>query len=93
MLIVSYDFSSDKVRAKFAKFLSKYGRRLQYSVFEVKNSDRVLQNILNEVELVYKKKFTNADSILIFELTEASQKYIHRYGYAVNEEKSLVIFS
>ena len=45
MILVSYDISNDKVRTKFAKFLSKFGFRLQYSVFEIHNSEAVLSNI------------------------------------------------
>ncbi len=33
LYLVSYDFSSDKVRNKVAKLLEAYGRRVQYSVF------------------------------------------------------------
>lgn len=93
MLLISYDFSSDKTRAKFSKFIQKYGRRIQYSVYEIRNSERVLQNILNEIELIYKKKFTGADSIVIIPISEADKKKVKRYGYAENEEKEVVIFS
>lgn len=92
MLIVSYDFTNNKARAKFAKFLKKFGRKIQYSVFELKNSKRVLQLIINEIELIYKKKFTGADSILIFSLCEGCVKKIKRYGYAANEEKEILFF-
>ena len=37
MLLISYDISNDKIRTKFAKYLSKFGFRLQYSVFEISN--------------------------------------------------------
>ena len=93
MLIVGYDFSNDKVRARFARFLNKYGRKLQYSVYEIRNSPRVLQIILSEIELVYKKEFTGADSILVFQTCEGCKKKIRRYGYVENEDKELVIFS
>lgn len=93
MLLISYDFSNDKTRAKFSKFINKYGRRIQYSVYEIRNSERVLQNILNEIELIYKKKFTGADSIVIIPISEADKKKVKRYGYAENEEKEVVVFS
>ncbi len=92
MLFVAYDFAKDRTRTKFSKFLEKFGRRIQYSVFEVENSPRVLTNILKEIELVYKKKFENTDSILIFPVCEGCQKKAIRYGYAVNEEKDVVVF-
>lgn len=30
MIIVSYDISDDKLRTNFAKYLSKFGHRIQY---------------------------------------------------------------
>ena len=74
MLIVSYDISSNKLRFRFSKFLEKYGRRLQYSVRELKNSDRILAIVLLEIEKKFAKRFAkrfeNTDSILIFEVCE-----------------------
>jgi len=92
MYIITYDFESNKKRAKFSKFLEKYGRRIQYSVFEIRNSNRILQNILREIELNYKKSFSGADSILLFSLCEGCKKKVYRYGYAENEEKEIVVF-
>lgn len=86
MLIVAYDFASTKKRTKFSKFLKKYGYRIQYSVFMIRNSKRVLQNLLKEIELKYEKTFTGVDSILIFSLCEACDKKVLRYGYAKNED-------
>jgi CRISPR-associated protein Cas2 len=93
MILLSYDIANDKVRTKFSKFLNKFGRRMQYSVYEIRNSQRVLQNILNEIELRYKKQFTGADSVVIFQISESDQRKIVRYGYAKNEEETVVIFS
>ena len=90
MQIVSYDISSNKLRFRFSKFLEKYGRRLQYSVRELKNSDRILAIVLLEIEKKFAKRFENTDSILIFEVCECCKKKIHRYGYAVHEEEELV---
>jgi len=92
MIIVSYDFEDNRKRYKFSKFLKRYGRKIQYSVYEIKNSSRVLQNILSEIELKYKKDFSGADSILIFYICESCQKKIKRYGYAANEEEEVVVF-
>ena len=90
MLIISYDFSNDKTRRQFSKFLEKFGHRIQYSVFEIKDSPRVLQNILISIELKYKKKFTGSDSILIFQLCKGCVSKIKRYGYAKHEESDLI---
>lgn len=92
MLLVSYDFSNDKTRTQFSKFLKKFGRKLQYSVYEIRNSDRVLHNILSEIRLKYKKKFTGADSVIIIPVCEGCKKKVVRYGYAKNDEKDVIIF-
>ena len=50
MVIVSYDISNDKLRTKFAKYLSRFGHRLQYSVFEIDNSEKIVNNIVNDLK-------------------------------------------
>jgi len=92
MLLLSYDISKDRTRTKFSKFLNRYGRRLQYSVYELRNSPRVLQNIRTEIELQYRKQFSGADSVVIFQICEGDKKKVVRYGYAENEEKEVVFF-
>ncbi|MCQ2603559.1 MAG: CRISPR-associated endonuclease Cas2 [Spirochaetia bacterium] len=87
MLLVSYDISNDKVRTHFSKFLSRFGFRLQYSVFEVHNSDRILRNIKTEIENTYLKAFTEEDSVIIFDIADSCKKVC--YGYAKNEEKDV----
>ena len=89
MLLVSYDISNDKVRTKFSKFLSKFGFRLQYSVFEIRNSETVLNNITKEIENTYEKFFTEEDSIIIFNLSATCKKTC--YGYAKNEDKDFFL--
>ena len=92
MLIVSYDIVNDKTRTKFAKFLRKYGHRLQYSVYELRNSSRVLNNVLSEVRLLYKNEFHMTDNVLIFSVCEGCNKKIKRFGFAVHSNEDVVIF-
>ena len=89
MLIITYDISDDALRSKFSKYLSKFGYRLQYSVFEIKNSQRLLDNIIAEINGYFGKLFSQTDSIIIFDLSK--QCKIHRFGYAKNDEKDLLI--
>ena len=89
MLLVSYDISCDKLRTRFAKFLSKYGSRLQYSLFEIKNSKRVLDIIQSEVRARFEKQFSQNDSILVLDLNPLCA--ITRFGYAKNNEHDLLI--
>lgn len=89
MLIVSYDIANDRLRGKFAKYLSKFGYRVQYSVFEIRNSKKVLENISHEIESFYGKKFKDTDSVIIFHLSELCKKYC--FGYAKNDDESMII--
>ena len=88
MIILAYDIRDDKLRTKFSKFLLQYGRRLQYSVYEINNSKRVLELVISKLKHQFEKKFSQNDSVLIFKLTESCE--ILRYGYAKNEEQDLV---
>ena len=89
MLIVSYDISNDKLRTKFSKFLSRFGYRLQYSVFKVKNSQRLRDNIIAEIEGKYSRRFSETDSIILFSLSKQCKTI--SYGYAEHEEKDLIV--
>jgi len=89
MIILTYDIQNDKLRTRFSKFITQYGRRLQYSVYEINNSERVLNLIEIEIKNVFAAQFSQRDSVLIFRITDSSK--ILRYGYAKNEETDLVI--
>ena len=90
MLLIIYDIASDKLRTKFSTFLKQFGRRLQYSVFEIQNSPRILENIKIELKHKYEKKFSQGDSVMIINVPDNS--IIERFGYAANEETDLLIF-
>lgn len=93
MLYISYDFTNDKQRAKFSRLLNKYGQKKQYSVYMLKNSERVLENILTEIEKNFAPKFENSDSIIIVPISPADEKKIIRYGYSANDDKDVLFFS
>jgi len=93
MIIISYDFSDNKRRAKFSRFLEQYGERLQYSVFSIKNSRRILNIVLTEIDKNYKNYFTNTDSIIIWNVCEICKKKIIRYGSSSHDMKDIIYFS
>lgn len=89
MVILSYDISDDKKRTKFSKFIKKYGVRLQYSMYEIINSDRVLNNVCAEIENKFSKQFDQSDSVYIFKLSSSCETI--KYGYAEHEDDTLII--
>ena len=89
MVIISYDISDDKLRTKFSKYLSRFGHRLQYSVFEIDNSTRILNNIITDLKNKYERAFSQSDSVIIFKMSSSCE--IIRYGYAKNEKDFIII--
>ncbi len=89
MFLILYDIQDDRLRTKFAQFLSKHGRRIQYSVFEITNSQRLLSNVKITIKEKFARRFGLGDSVLIYDVGDNS--CIQRYGYPVNEENDLVI--
>lgn len=89
MILISYDIKNDKLRTKFAKFIKKYGYRIQYSVFEITNSKRLLDNIMCQITNQFEKKFEQSDSIIIIETSENCK--ITKWGYAKNDESDIIV--
>ena len=88
---MNYDLSDDKLRPNFSKYLSRFGHRLQYSVFEIDNSPRIVDNIVNDLKNRYEKLFSQQDSVIIFKLSSSCE--VLRFGYAKNDEKDFIIIS
>jgi CRISPR-associated protein Cas2 len=88
MLIVSYDIADTKLRTKFSKYLSKFGFRLQFSVFQIKHSNTLLNNIIIKIDSVFGKEFKESDSVIIFHLSKQCKKY--SFGYAKNDESEVL---
>lgn len=89
MILVSYDIQNDKLRAKFAKFILKFGERKQYSVYEIKNSQRILSLIKSELDFNFAKKFGEEDSVLIIESSKTCK--ISRYGFAKHDDSDIIV--
>jgi len=89
MIMISYDISDNKLRTKFSKFIRRFGHRLQFSVYEIDNSNRILDNIVSEINHTYLPKFSESDSILILKLTSSCE--VIRMGYAVHEDEEILI--
>uniref|UniRef100_UPI00402A0415 CRISPR-associated endonuclease Cas2 n=1 Tax=Alloprevotella sp. TaxID=1872471 RepID=UPI00402A0415 len=89
MIIVSYDISDNKMRNHFSKMLKGNGAiRLQYSVYEVRNTKRTIDNLVAKIE-AYSKHFTADDSIVIFDVD--SDK-LTKYGNAIHRDQPVVYF-
>lgn len=89
MIIISYDIKNDKLRTKFSNYIKKFGHRLQYSVFEITNSKRMLDNIMSEISSNFEKKFAQTDSVILIETSKNCN--ITKWGYAKNDNSDILI--
>lgn len=89
MYLIVYDIQSDKLRTKFAKCLERYGVRMQYSVFSITNSPRILANIKVELTTHFEKSFTQGDSVMIYQVPDNA--CVAKFGYPIDDDLDLVI--
>lgn len=88
MLVISYDISNDKLRTRFSKMLVKNGAiRLQFSVYEVNNTKRVMDNIIIKIKLQFSPKFDGGDSVMIFDVNNAN---VIKFGNAIHRDQEIV---
>lgn len=90
MLLIAYDITDDKVRTRFSGFLQKFGHRLQYSVFQIKHSEKILNNIIIEIQKRYEKNFSGADSVMIFQIPEHANTKTIKFGYAEDMDSDIL---
>jgi CRISPR-associated protein Cas2 len=89
MIIVSYDIADDKMRTNFSKMLKENGAiRLQFSVYELQNTKRIVDNLLVKIE-AFSRHFTQDDSVVVFNV---SSDNIKKYGNAIYRDKPIVYF-
>jgi CRISPR-associated protein Cas2 len=87
MIVVSYDIADDKLRSRFSKMLTRNGAvRLQYSVYELGNTKRVVDNLMLKID-AFSKHFTGSDSVLVFDVSKENLK---KYGNAIHRDQDVV---
>ena len=89
MILISYDISNDKLRTKFMKYILRFGTRIQYSVYEIDNSGRILDNIIADINNKYLPLFSESDSVLILKKINSTE--VQRIGYAKHDDEDLII--
>ena len=62
--------------------------RIQWSVYEIQNTKRIVDNIKIKIE-EFSKNFTMDDSIVVFDI-DASK--IRKYGNAIHRDEAIVYF-
>ena len=78
MYVISYDISSDRLRNKVAKVLLGYGKRVQYSVFECRISQKRFEELYKKMALLMVD--TDEENIRIYHLCGKCEKEIQELG-------------
>lgn len=78
MYVVSYDITSDRRRNKIAKILEGYGRRIQYSVFECRLTEKKYQELYRK--LMQMMIETEAGSIRFYSICGTCEEKIRTIG-------------
>jgi CRISPR-associated protein Cas2 len=92
MILVMYDIGNSRTRTRISKFLERYGRRLQYSIFEICQPDITIELIKKTIQIEYRPKIKNKDSILIVPIFPSLENQIIRIGAKVKKEKAYLTF-
>lgn len=76
--IISYDIKSDKLRAKIAKVLENFGKRVQYSVFELQITEKQYETLYRKLILLMSGE--NLGDIRIYKLCGKCENNISIIG-------------
>ena len=89
MIIISYDISDDRKRNRFAKMITKHGAiRLQFSVYELRNTQRITDNLITLIES-FARHFDASDNVMLFDVNHDK---IKKYGRAIHLDQPVVYF-
>jgi len=80
--LVTYDVSEDSRRNKVIKLLNEYGKRVQFSCFEIEISPQILELLVFNLEKVIDQE---TDKIFIFPLSKNSVPFIKKLGKLESE--------
>ena len=88
-VVVAYDITDDRRRNKIAKILSKFGTRVNYSVFECMLTDKEFEKLRSDIE---KKINVKEDGIAYYPIClKCHSKIKYRLSYErVHEEVTVV---
>lgn len=89
MYLVAYDIRDGRLRTRFSKFLSRYGTRIQRSVFAIVGSGRVLEELRTGMEREFGRKFSQGDSVLAYNISESA--CVFRKGFPEDDLSDLVV--
>ncbi len=88
LFVIAYDIKDDSKRLEISNLLSRYGKRVNFSVFEILLNKREIKCIST---ILRKKIARNKDRIIIYQLCWSCKGKIDRLGYKQPKEEIVTI--
>ncbi len=86
--LVTYDISEDSRRDKVIKLLNEYGKRVQFSCFEIEIFPQNLELLAFKLERTIDKE---TDKIFIFPISRNSIPFIKKLGKVEDEGGTSIV--
>ena len=71
LIIISYDISNDKKEQDSINISKSLGTCSNIPIYEIDNSERILNNIVTDLNNKWLKQFDQTDSVYIFNLSNS----------------------
>lgn len=81
--VISYDISDDKRRRRVARILEDAGSRVQYSVFEMRLTDRALEKVVERVQI----DLGQTDSLRVYTIGQTGERKCQAIGACIPIDK------
>jgi len=86
--VITYDISDNKIRNKLMKLLKNYGRRVQFSCFEVDLTEKELETLKNKIATLIDD---STDKVYIFPISSYVTNDIVKLGIKEKQNESYIL--
>ncbi len=86
--LVTYDISEDSIRNKLIKFLNEYGKRVQFSCFEIEIGKSQLADLIEKIEDLINKE---TDKVFFFPISKYATPFVRKLGKNIDEDNPNVV--
>ena len=86
--LVTYDISEDRKRNKVIKLLNEYGKRIQFSCFEIEIHSKKLSYLVSKLQELIDNE---TDRLFIFPISEYATPFIKKLGKTELDNDSSIV--
>jgi CRISPR-associated protein Cas2 len=86
--LITYDISEDRKRNKVIKLLNEYGRRVQFSCFEIEIHPKKLPHLVSKLQELIDNE---TDRLFVFPISEYATPFIKKLGKTESDDNSSIV--